>query len=179
MNVIPARFQNLSTTNLNQKQKHYHIISKTADFTNKNNGTENITEETFLITLDVKSLYSKIPNHGDIEAAKEALNSVPKKPIATKIIIKFLFLILTLNNFIFNGIYYLQKLWFAMRTIFLWEKLKETSYIHVLKHFKILSIYRWYIFTLGWNGKSINTSLNSNRSTIKLILNTHNPTSSF
>ena len=53
------------------------------DFTNKNNGTENITEETFLITLDVKSLYSKIPNHGDIEAAKEALNSVPKKPIAT------------------------------------------------------------------------------------------------
>ena len=62
-------------------------------------------------------MYTKIPNHEGIEAAKEVLNSVPKKPIATKVIIKFLFPILTLNNFIFNGIYYLQKLGCALGTI--------------------------------------------------------------
>ena len=88
-------------------QKHYHPMSKTADFISKINGAENITEETFLISLDVKSLHTNIPNHEDIKAAKEALNSAPKKPIATKVFIKFLFLILTLNNFIFNGTYYL------------------------------------------------------------------------
>ena len=79
-------------------------IKDTVDFINKINGIENITDETFLDTLDVKPLYTNIPNHEGIEAAKEALKSVPKKPIATKVIIKFLFLTLTLNIFIFNGI---------------------------------------------------------------------------
>ena len=79
-------------------------IKDTADFINKTNVAENITEEIFLVTLDVKSLYPKIPNHEGVTAAKEALKSVPKKPIATKFILKFLFLKLT---FIFNGIHYL------------------------------------------------------------------------
>ena len=92
-------------------------IQDTTDFINKINKTENITENTFLVTLDVKSLYTNIPNHEGIEAAKEALNSVNEKPIATKVIIKFLFLILTLNNFIFNGLHYLQKIGCAMGTI--------------------------------------------------------------
>ena len=67
--------------------------------------------------LDVKSLYTNIPNREGIEAVKSALNSVSQKPIATKVIINFLFLILTLNNFVFNGIYYLQKIGWAMGTI--------------------------------------------------------------
>ena len=71
---------------------------------NKINGVENLTEEKVLVTLVVKSLYTNIPNHEGIQAAKEALNSVLKKPIATKVIIKFLFPILTLSNFIFNEI---------------------------------------------------------------------------
>ena len=45
------------------------------------------------------------------------MNSVPKKPIATKVITKFLFPILTMNNLIFSGIHYLQKLGCAMGTI--------------------------------------------------------------
>ena len=67
--------------------------------------------------LDVKSLYTNIPNYEAIKAAKEALNSVRKKPVATKFIIRFLFLILTSNNFIFNIIHYHQKLGSAMGTI--------------------------------------------------------------
>ena len=69
-----------------------------------------------LVTLDVKSLYTNIPNHEWIEAVKRALNSVSQKTIATKVIIRFLFLILTLNNFVFNGIHYLQKIRCAMGT---------------------------------------------------------------
>ena len=64
-------------------------IKDTADFINKINGVENIKEETFLVTLDVKPLYTNISNNEGIEAAKEALNSVPKKPFATEVIIKF------------------------------------------------------------------------------------------
>ena len=91
-------------------------IKDTADFINKINRVENTTKDTFLVTLDVKSLYINIPNHEGIETAKEALNLVPKKPIPTKAVIKFLFLILTLSNFILSGIHYLQKPEYAMGT---------------------------------------------------------------
>ena len=92
-------------------------VKDTSDFINTINETKDINKDTILVTLDVKSLYTNIPNHEGIEAVKSSLNSVSQKPIATKVIIKFLFLILTLNNFVFNGIYYLQKIGFAMRTI--------------------------------------------------------------
>ena len=89
-------------------------IKDTADFINKINGVENISEKAFLVSFGVKSIITNISNHESTEAAKEALNSVLQKPIATKVSIKFLFPILTLNNFIFNGIHYLQKLGFVM-----------------------------------------------------------------
>ena len=62
------------------------FIKDTAGFINKINDAENITEETFLVTSDVKSLFMNIPNHEGIEAGKVALNAVPKKPVATKVI---------------------------------------------------------------------------------------------
>ena len=118
-------------------------IKDTADFINKINGVENISEKAFLVSFGVKSIITNISNHEGTEAAKEALNSVLQKPIATKVSIKFLFPILTLNNFIFNGIQYLQKLGFVMGTVWapnyaniLWENLKDISYIHVFKHFQ-------------------------------------------
>ena len=126
-------------------QKHYHLISKdTPDFIDKINGAETITETTFLVTLDVKSLYINISNHKGIKPAKGSLNSVLQKPIATKVIIKFLFLIWTSNNFIFNGIHHLQKLRCAMGTIwapnyvniFMGEFERNFIY-HVFKHFQM------------------------------------------
>ena len=89
----------------------------TLDLINRINETKDKNKDTILVTLHVKSLYTNIPNHEGIEAAKGALNSVSQKPIATKIIIKFLFLILTLNNFVFNGIHYLQQVGCAIGTI--------------------------------------------------------------
>ena len=54
--------------------------------------TKDINEYTILVALDVKSLYTNITNHEGIDAVKSALNSVSQKPIAAKVIIKFLFL---------------------------------------------------------------------------------------
>ena len=89
--------------------------------------------------MDAKSLYTNILNHQGIEAEKEKLNAQTDKPIAAKVIIKFLFLILTLNNFIFNSISYLQIngcSWepsvhhHHMRT-FLWESLNRHISIRI------------------------------------------------
>ena len=63
-----------------------------------------MNKDTILVTLDVKSLYTNIPNHEGIEAVKSTLNSTSQKPIAMEVTIKLMFLILTLNNFVFNGI---------------------------------------------------------------------------
>ena len=93
-------------------------IKDTLDYISRINETKDINKEAILVTLDVKSLYTNIPNHELIEEVKSALNSASQKLIATKGIIKFLFLILTLNNFIFDGIHYLQKIGCAMGTIY-------------------------------------------------------------
>ena len=86
-------------------------IKNKVDFVNKINDAEKKTaEETFLVFLDEKSLYTNIPKHKGIKAAKEPLNTA-------KVITKFLFLMFTLNNLIFNVIHYLQKLGCVMGTI--------------------------------------------------------------
>ena len=92
-------------------------INDTSDFIGRINETKDVNKETNLVTLDIKSLYTNISNHERIETVKSTLNSVSQKPITTKFIIRFLFLTLTLKNFLFNGIYYLQKIGCAIGTI--------------------------------------------------------------
>ena len=140
--------------------------------------------------LDVKSLYTNIPNHKGIEAVKSASNSVSQKPIATKVIIKFLFLILTLNNFVFNGIHYLQKIGCAMGTIcapndtsiFMgkFEKTYIYPYTNQFSNFYSRCIHDIFFI---WNGTVIQLQeflrsltiailqLNSNSNSLKLALN--------
>ena len=81
MSAVECHTSKISKLNLMQ-----NLIKDTAGFINKINDAENITEETFLVTSDVKSLFMNIPNHEGIEAGKVALNAVPKKPVATKVI---------------------------------------------------------------------------------------------
>ena len=59
------------------------------------------------MTLDVKSLYTNIPNNEGIKAVREAYDKQPSKSVSTEVIITFLSLILTLNNFVFNCFHYL------------------------------------------------------------------------
>ena len=71
---------------------------------NKPGNVKDTSKDSILVTLNVKVLYNNITNHEGIEVVKEALNNQAKKQIAVRVIIKFLYLMLTHNNFIFNGI---------------------------------------------------------------------------
>ena len=76
-----------------------------------------VPSNSLLVTMDVKSLYTSIPNNEEIASVKKKYDHYSKKTIPTKIITKFLALILTLNNFIFNSKFYLQINGCAMGTI--------------------------------------------------------------
>ena len=65
--------------------------------------------------MDVKSLYRKIPYSEGISAAYE---SYQERSVATKVIITFLALILTLKNFMFSYKNYLQLRGCVMVTAF-------------------------------------------------------------
>ena len=71
---------------------------------NKPGNVKDKSKDSILVTLNLKVLYNNITNHKGIEVVKEALNNQAKKQIAVRVIIKFLYLMLTINNFIFNGI---------------------------------------------------------------------------
>ena len=86
------------------------------DTINKISQLQDKTKETdILVSMDVRSLYTNIPNNEVLQAVTDALNASPTQ-LPTRVITTFLFLILTLNNFIFNGINYLQRTGCAMGT---------------------------------------------------------------
>ena len=58
--------------------------------------------------MDVRPLYKYIPNAEGISAVQRAFGNYSKKATSTKVITTFLALILTLNNFAFDCVYYLQ-----------------------------------------------------------------------
>ena len=66
--------------------------------------------------MDVSSLYTNIPNDEGIESIRETLSKNGNPPATTDIMTSFLLLILTLNNFTFNGNHYLQVKGCAMGT---------------------------------------------------------------
>ena len=89
-------------------------IKDTSHFLRKLNSRKNINQNDILVTLDVKSLYTNIPNDEGITAAKNAIERSPDSKASVKVITTFLWLILTLSNFVFNGINYLQKMGVTM-----------------------------------------------------------------
>ena len=92
------------------------FIKDTNDFINK---IDNFTvpPNSFLATIDVKPLYTSIPNNEGTASVKKKYDHYPNKTIPNKIITTFLTLILTLNNFIFNSKFYLLIKGGAMGTI--------------------------------------------------------------
>ena len=114
-------------TNTISKYANFHLrqivknipsyVGDTTDFLQKLDKVKNVPNDCLLVALDVKSLYINIPNNEGIKAAREAYDNHPNKTVATKVIITFLSLILTLNNFVFNSINYLQIMGCAMGTV--------------------------------------------------------------
>ena len=66
--------------------------------------------------MDVSALYTNIPNTEDIASVKASLIKQKMPSALITVIVTFLTLILTLNNFIFNRIHYLQIKGCAMGT---------------------------------------------------------------
>ena len=107
-------------------------VRDTKDFLSMLIHIRDIAKEILLATLDVKSLYTIIPKNGGIKAIREAYNKHPSKSVSTKVIITFLSLIFTLNNFIFNYSHYPQVMGCAMGTIIF--AIKILAYLIFLWH---------------------------------------------
>ena len=75
------------------------------------------TYNSYLVSLDVKPLYTNIPNSEGIKAVKTSLDNFRRNTIATKVTTTFLSLILTLNNFVFNCKNYIQMTVCGIKTI--------------------------------------------------------------
>ena len=110
------------------------------DFLNKIDTAKNIPASCLLVTMDVKSLCTNISNLEGISAVKAVYESYPEKSVAKKVIITFLALILTLNNFMFNCKNYLQIRGSSIGTACapsyantLWQDLNRNIFIHLLK----------------------------------------------
>ena len=131
-------------------------VKDTNDFINKIDNFA-VPPNSFLVTMDVKSLYTSIPNNEGIASVKKKYDHYPNKTIPTKIITTFLALILTLNNFIFNSKFYLQIKGCAMGTIcalsyaniFMSEFEEKHIYPLIKNKFVIYLRYIDYIF-VGW-----------------------------
>lgn len=83
-------------------QKLPSYIQDTTDFLRKlDQLPKKLPKDCFLVTMDVKSLYTNIPNQEGIEACKSYLYNSNNRNLIP-VISTFLTLILTLNNFQFN-----------------------------------------------------------------------------
>ena len=117
-------------------KKIISYVKDTPDFVKKIETIDHLSDNSYLVSLDVRSLCTNILHKKGIETAKQKLRK-SKPDISIKAIFTFLKPILTLNNFVFNGINYLQKkvaLWalnlcLAMQ-IFLWAGLRKSLYFH-------------------------------------------------
>ena len=72
-------------------------VKDTTDFINILGNVKDISKDSILVILDVIELYTNISNHEGIETVNEALSN------QAKIFIKFLYLTLTLNNYVFKS----------------------------------------------------------------------------
>ena len=65
------------------------------DFINKINAVKSVLKNSYLVTMDVRSLYTNIPNAEGISAIKRTFGNYSKKTTSIKVITTFLALILT------------------------------------------------------------------------------------
>ena len=90
-------------------QKIPSYIRDTTDFINKLESVKNLPPSYFLVTLDVTSLYTNIPNHEGLTSVARTLNRhKPAYRLSYQSILSLLRLVLHCNNFSFEGKNYLQ-----------------------------------------------------------------------
>ena len=131
-------------------------IKDTTDFIRKIEAIRDLPENTILVTMEVKSLFTNIPHTDGTNAVARALEKIRNESTPTRVIFKFLSLTLHINNFVFNRENYLQKKasqWeasaLAPRRTFLWMTSKQNTSIHgflaiTCAIFALSMIYSWY-----------------------------------
>ena len=85
-----------------EAKENKSYVKDTTDFIKKIETIDHFSDDSYLVSLDVRSLYTNILHKEGIQAVKQKLNK-SKPSISIKVILNFLKLILTLNNFVFNG----------------------------------------------------------------------------
>ena len=84
-------------------------IKDTTHFFQKIDEVGEISEDTYMVTIDVKSLHTNIDNDEGLRAVEEELQKRPVKTTPSFAIAMLMKLVLILNNFVFNELNYLQK----------------------------------------------------------------------
>ena len=92
------------------------FVKDTNDFLNKLLTISNLPANSLLVTLDVSSLYTKIPHNEGINACDHFLRTSSHNTIPTGTLSDLICMILTMNNFSFNDNHYLQIHGTAMST---------------------------------------------------------------
>ena len=75
-------------------------VKDTTDFIKKIRNVGTVPSGAYLVSMDVCSLYTNIPNDEGLEALRESLDKDERKSCSTKVIVTFMKLILLLNNFV-------------------------------------------------------------------------------
>ena len=101
-----AEFVDYQLQPMVQNLKSY--IKDTTDFLNKLEKINRVPEGALLVTMDVTSLYTNIPHNEGINATTLACEENDSIETSTRVITKFLSLVLNLNNFTFNDEHILQ-----------------------------------------------------------------------
>jgi len=94
-------------------------VRDTTDFIQKLRAIGPLPANCYLVTLDVTSLYTNIPNKEGLEAAWRLLEKYRPEPNIkpkNETLIELLEMVLTMNNFTFNGDHYIQVGGTAMGT---------------------------------------------------------------
>ena len=137
INCHISKFLNIIITIFNQLLKKSHHTCKVKPiFLGRLTKLTLIQTTHGYVFLDVKSLYTNIPNTEGIKSVKTSLDKYSRQTDSTKVVATFLVAILTLNNFIFNFRDYLQIKDCTMGTIY------APSYANIfMYHFERKCIY--------------------------------------
>ena len=114
---------NSPTTNLSRYVDHHlqplaeklpSYIKDSGEFLRRIETNKQVNPNAILVTMDVSALYTSIPHREGINTVAHYLETWENPTIATRVILKFLTLILFLNNFSFNDKNFLQRKGCAM-----------------------------------------------------------------
>ena len=126
-------------------------IKDTVDFINKIKDFKFKSKKSYLVTLDVSSLYTNIPHSDGIDACKHFLNKRCDGLLKSQDITKLIQLVLENNYFKFDDEFYPQKMGTAMGSSMApssWGNSNRISCKKVISNLRFgcvfLMIYLWY-----------------------------------